>query len=251
MGKMKQLWLLTAVLIVGLLGAGYFFGAKPQIAKAEKVKVETSAQASANDSLRNEIKILQGQADGVIAQENRLRQIAAILPNTPALPRLVRSLSTITEASGVDLISVSPGTPAFMAELPVARAAAPAATTPGGTASASAAPKSAAPKTSAPKSAAARSAAASAGGLASMPVTLTLNADFAKAQLFISKLEKLDRAFVVDTLGVVPAAKAAAATDTKKAAGNQLTVTIVGRVFIKAEKPAAPVKAPAAASTEK
>jgi Tfp pilus assembly protein PilO len=245
MGKIQQYWVLTGVLIVALLGAGWFFGQKPQAAKAAHVKTQTASQISANKSLQGEIKLLQDQADGILAKRNRLRQIDAILPNNPALPRLIRSISTFTTDTGIDLTAMTPGVIVDLVDAPaaVAKTAAPA--------------DAAATDAKSPAAAAAPRASSTAGTLSQQPVTLALNGDFSQVQMFLGRLEKLDRAFVVDKLTIepmkdtgVPATGTAAA---KKKASNALTVTIVGRTFIKTPPAvaAAPITAPAASTTKK
>ncbi|MEO6712873.1 MAG: type 4a pilus biogenesis protein PilO [Mycobacteriales bacterium] len=205
MGKMKQYWLLTGVLIVAMLGAGYFFGAKPQAAKAKSVKAETTVQAAANKTLQDEIKILEAQAKGLAGQETRLREIAAIMPSNPALPKLVRTLTRETKAAGIDLTSIAPGAPTAVID-----AAAPAP--------------------------------AAGGSLSAIPLNLVLTGDFTQLQLFITNLEKLerklDRGLVVDTFSVSPQA----AATSPKGKKNLLAVSISARVFMKS--PPAPVAAP-------
>lgn len=251
MGKIKQYWLLTGLLIVALFGVGYSFGVKPQSAKAAKVKTETATQAAANSRLGGEIQILQKQADGVLAQQKRLRQIDAILPNNKSLPELIRSLSAVTATTGVDLLSMAPGALVPLADAALAEAAAAAAAKKN---SAEADTSSKAPSGKNASTAKAPPRAVSAGSLSAMPVTLALTGDFTQLQLFLGKLEKLDRAFVVDSLVVAPAAASAtpASGTAKKKAANDLAVSIIGRVFVKtAPVAAAPVKAAAAATTKK
>lgn len=241
MGKLKQYWLVTGLVIVAMLGAGYFFGMQPQTAKATKVKAATAEQVAANAKLNGEIAILQKQAEGVLTQENRLRQITIMLPSSPALPSLVRALSTATQATGVDLSSLSPGQIAPIAA-PVVEpvkaakpAAADAATATGDATAAKKAPVVAAPD------------------LYSMPVALVLSGDFTQLQMFLTQLEKMPRSFVVDSLTVAPNAPAGpTATAAEKKLANALAVTVNGHVFIKPPTVVtAPAKAPAAAATQK
>ncbi|MEP7055028.1 MAG: hypothetical protein ABI912_07240 [Actinomycetota bacterium] len=235
MGKIRQAWLITGLVIVALLGAGFFLGSKPEAAKAKKIKAATAEQAKANAAIRGEIETLKTQAAGVIGKQNRLKQIAVLLPGDPALPRLVRSLTTVTQASGVDLVSLAPGALTPLLDVPAAAAAKPAADKL--TATDSKAPVAAPPT-------------AAAGGLFAMPVVLSMTGDFTQLQLFLSKIEKLDRAFVMDTVGIAPDATAAAAG--AKKSGNKLTVSLTGRVFVKSAPVAAPpVKAPVGAATQK
>lgn len=235
MGKIRQFWLLTGVLVVAILGAGYFFGVKPQSAKAETVKSQTATQASANMKLKGEIQLLQKQAAGVVGQQNRLRQIAVILPSNPALPKLIRSMTSITVATGVDFQSMAPGALELLSA-PVTAAPKKVVTDAKGEASTT------------PK---ARPTSQAAGGLAAMPVAMTLTGNFAQVQLFISKLEKLDRAFVVESLKVEPAKDASAAAGSKKKQLSDLSVTLVGRVFVKSAPSVIAAPAPAKPSVEK
>lgn len=226
MGKLKQYWLITGVVIVAMLGAGWFFGMKPQAAKATQIKADTEAQVAANAKLSGEIKRLQDQADGVVAQEKRLREISAILPATPGLPKLVRSVSDVSQKSGIDLTSMTPGAlTAITAAAPAeAGAAAPAAPAP-----------------------------APAPALFSLPVTLTLNGDFTQVRMLLGMIEKLPRAYLVDSLTVTPGAPVGpSATPEQKKKANLLTVNLVGHVFVKPAPVAeAPATAPAAPTTEK
>lgn len=227
MGKTRQGWLLTGLVIMALLGAGYFFAVKPQASKVKQVESETATKVEANNQVRGQIALLETQKIGVIAQVNRLRQIDVLLPSNPALPRLVRSVSKITATTGVDLTSMAPGTlvavSAAAAQQVVAKE------------------EPVAGSSGEDKPVRVRRAPAAAG-LSAMPVTMTFSGDFARVQLFLAGLEKsLDRAFVVDTLTVTPAAEGAAASAAKKKSVNTLLVSIAGRAFVKAVPVAAPV----------
>jgi Tfp pilus assembly protein PilO len=250
MGKMKQSWLLTAVLILAVLGAGYFFGAKPQAAKAKQVRAQSAAEKSANATLQQDITRLQKQSAGVVAKLARRREIAINVPDNPALPRLIRGLSTIRDKSGVSLKTIQPGppvldsAPVIATPVPAAKTAA----TSGATASASAAPAAA--------KAAPAAAPAAAGSLAAVPVAMTISGDFSQLELFLTGLEKLDRSFVVNAITVTPAGDAAT-TDGAAAAKpktsktvNTLDVTITGRVFMKVAPTAPPVVKAAKPKTE-
>lgn len=241
MGKIRQYWLLTALLIVAILGAGYFVGVKQQSAQASSVKAQTATQRSANDKLANEIQTLKTQGKDLVSKENERRQIAMIIPGDPAIPGLVYSLSGFVASSGVALTAVTPGLAVAMPDPDVAAKAA--------AAQAAAAKSAAEGKPSDAKTPASAPVGTATWDLAALPVTLTLKGDFTQLERFLAKLEQAPRAFVVDTLTVstnppVPGVVAKTA---------DLTVNIVGRVFYKnaPATPAAPVKATAAPTTQK
>jgi Tfp pilus assembly protein PilO len=244
MGKMKQSWLLTVVLILAVLGAGYFFGVKPQAAKAQQIRTQAASAKTANAALQVDINRLQKQSTQVAAKLARRQEIAINIPDNPALPRLIRKLSDISDKSGVSLKTISPGQPVVDTATLVTPPPPTAAKVGAGTVATAAKPV-AAPAAPAP-----------AGSLAAVPVALTISGDFSQLELFLGQLEKLDRSFVVNAITVAPGGTAAAGTDGAAAspkAGsstNSLDVTITGRVFMKPSLVAAPVVKAAKPKTE-
>src|SRR3954471_3783414 len=111
MDKMRQWTLLTVVGIVAVLGAGWFLAVSPQRHHAAELRSKATAQESANVGLQNRVAQLEAQKKGLPAQQRRLNQIAAKIPDNPALPALIRQLSAAADGAGVDLVSLSPATP--------------------------------------------------------------------------------------------------------------------------------------------
>jgi Tfp pilus assembly protein PilO len=221
MGRMKQLWALTAVAVLAVLAGGWFLGAKPQSDKVGTLNESTQTQLGANSALSIEIKRLADLKKGMPAEQKRLRAIAANLPDNPALPSLVRSLSKIEESTNVHVISITPTAPA----LDTTAAAGPA-----------------------PAGSAGKNPGVSAGSLASIPLTLNVTGTFADLQLFLSGLEKLQRSFVVGSLAIAPRGETASAEGGSADTGT-LTGSITGRVFMRVAPAAAPAAAaPAAAA---
>jgi type IV pilus assembly protein PilO len=111
MDKMRQWTLLTVVGIVAVLGAGWFLAVSPQRHNAAELRTKAATQENANTQLQNRVAQLEQQKKGLPAQQRRLNQIAAKVPDNPALPALIRQLSTAANGAGVDLVSLSPAQP--------------------------------------------------------------------------------------------------------------------------------------------
>jgi Tfp pilus assembly protein PilO len=254
MGRMKQLWALTAVAVLAIIAAGWFLGAKPQAAKVGTLNQSTEEQLSANSDLSKEIKRLSDMRSGVGKQQKRLRAIAANIPDNPALPSLIRSLSKIEEATGVRIDSITPAPPAFEAvpaAAPVTKSSA--ATSSGDEADDSAGKKgtSKSKTGAATKSTATIPAAPTAGQLASIPLTLNVSGDFADVQLFMSRLETLQRTIVVGSLSITRDAQDTEAISAAASGGGSLKVTVTGRIFMRVPPSAVAPTSPAVAPAEK
>lgn len=240
MTKMKQAWAITAALAVMIVAVAYMFGVKPQASKVESLDANAAVQAKANTALRGEIARLQEQQAQVPALQMRIKEIRRNLPGHPAFPKLIRDVSRYAAESGVALLSVTPGVPTVFGSAVADEAAAAAA------AKAAAAESDDGKKATAAKSQPRPPAATNVGTLNAIQLALNVKGDFHEIQLFISKLEKMERSIAVGTVSV---------TYSKPLPNDPgpLTVNLGGQIFMVAPPAAAaaPAKAPAAASTEK
>jgi hypothetical protein len=114
-----------------------------------------------------------------------------MIPDNPALPSLIRSLSDAADGAGVDLSALSPAQPAMVtavagSQTMVTGGAATAAARPGATATG-------------PATTAAHGAATP---LAQIPVTLTVSGSYFNLEQFIASLENLKRAMKVTGFSV-------------------------------------------------
>src|SRR3954469_8073383 len=127
MDKMRQWTMLTVVGVVAVLGAGWFLAVSPQRHHAGQLRSQAANQQSANGQLQARVSQLQQQQKGLPAQQRRLNQIATKIPDNPALPALIRQLSSAADGAGVELVSLSPANPTAFS--PVGSAAPTTATT--------------------------------------------------------------------------------------------------------------------------
>src|SRR3954463_16756201 len=136
MDKMRQWTMLTVVGIVAVLGAGWFLAVSPQRHHAADLRSQANTQLASNREVQQRVDQLEQQKKGLPAQQRRLNQIAAKIPDNPALPALIRQLSTAANGAGVDLVSLAPAQPVVTT---------PTSTTSGVTSASAAAPAGAAP----------------------------------------------------------------------------------------------------------
>lgn len=229
MGKLRQWTLLTALGCLAVLAAGWMLVVTPQQKHAADARAERAAAEQSVNALQTKYSILLTQKAHVIDQQNKLLTFAQLMPDNPALPSLIRSLSTAADTAGVDLTSLSPQPPTLLA--PVA-APAPAATSDSGAATSAKPPTSLVP--SGPQ-------------VAGIPLAVTVTGGYFEVERFLDALEGLKRAFLVTGLNITPGASGAAAapasapfavpgsgaaTGTSAKLPGTLTVQLTGKVFM-------------------
>ena len=98
----------AAVLALAVLAAGWFALVGPKRAEAADLQTQAVEQQEANARLQSKIKLLQAQAADLPAQQAKLAEIRTRIPESPALPALVRSLTDLAQRAGVQLYSLEP-----------------------------------------------------------------------------------------------------------------------------------------------
>jgi len=206
----------TAGVCVLLIVAAWFLLISPKRAEAADLRDQTMAQDQANAQTKLKTQQLKAQYAQLPAKQAELAVIKQQMPDNPALPSLIRTLSAMADASGVTLVSLAPAPPA-----PFTGAAAPS--------TAVVAPTAGAP------------AAASSGStqLLGIATNLVITGDYAASTLFVQKLQAasatgagaaLNRAFLVQDIKVAPFAGTGTTSGTAKK--GQVQTTISGQVFI-------------------
>ena len=215
MERIRQWTIFTALAVVAVLVAGWMLAIKPQRSHAADLRSQAAGVEQSNDQLRNQLSSLKAQAKDLPKQQARLAEIAKKIPNNPALPTLIRNLSDAADSAGVDLVSLAPAQPVALVSAVAAPAGRPAA---GSAGSAVATPQ-----------------------VEQVPVTLSVTGSYFNLEQFVSNLEQLDRAMIVDGWSMSPGAKG----DASKPDKSQVTAQIQARVFMAPDTtPAAAAKAP-------
>jgi len=230
MTKMRQWTLLAAVAALAILAGGWFLLVSPQRSKASDLRSQVATQQSTNDGLQNQLTALQAQHKDVPKVQAELAKLASQMPGNPALPTLIRQLSSAADDSGVDLVSMQPSPPQVVQSATAARSATTA--TSSGTAAGA---TSTAPTQNV-------------GQLASIGLEIHVNGNYFQIEQFLSNLEALRRSLLVEGLDVTPGNPTGpAATSTATAADGYTGYVdgkITAQVFMVAP-PAPPVARPA------
>ncbi len=219
MNPKRQWSLLTAVGCLALLAAGWFLLISPKREEAAQLRTDAQAQQDQVRALQGKLSMLRSQQKDLPRQQALLRTAATQIPDNPALPTLIRTLTDAADTAGVNLVSLAPQPPALVG----AAGATPAGATPAA---------SGATATGVPP-------------LAVIPLTLEVTGGYFELEGFFSQLEKLKRSFLVTGFDIGEAKTKAA--DAGAAASDdefQLGAKVQGKVFMtpataSASKPAA------------
>jgi Tfp pilus assembly protein PilO len=218
---MTRRWsLLAVVAVVGILAAGWFLLVAPKHSEAASLNDKTSQQEAANGRLQQQIEMLKAQQADLPRQRARLAQLGRQMPDNPALPSLVRSLTDASRKTGVSLDNLAPSNPVALVTALSAVAPAAPATTDG-----SAPGSETGTETGAATGAAVPSTGQPATALYQVPLTLNVTGSYFELEQFVSKLEGLKRSLLVTgfTLG---------APKSGDAAPGSLGLTLEARVFL-------------------
>ncbi len=180
----------AALLALAVLAAGWFALIGPKRAEAADLQTQAVEQQEANARLQSKIKLLQAQAADLPAQQAKLAEIRTRIPESPALPALVRSLTDLAQRAGVEVYSLEPA-----AIEPVEAAAATTQTPTAADTPAAAEGSSEDAAAPAPKPAA-----APVSTLTAQPVTVIVVGSYFGVEQFLNLAEDLQRSFLVTGL---------------------------------------------------
>lgn len=214
MDKLKQYVVLTVLGSVMILAAGWFLLVSPKRGEASALREQAASQVSANAQLGAKLQVLKAQAKALPREQAKLAAVAAKIPDNPALPALIRALTTAAQSAGVELVSVTPSAPT-------------AATTAPATGTATAAKPGVAASSS------------SAGQLGVIPVAINVVGGYFQVEQFMSALENLPRSMRVTNLALVPGTNPVKPTKTPAEDGKSLNTTITAQVFMATNRPPA------------
>jgi Tfp pilus assembly protein PilO len=205
MNKTRQWSMLTGVACLAILAAGWMLVVKPQRSHAAQLRTQTQSVQSSTNQLRTQVDQLRQQQKDLPAQQKLLSQIATKIPDNPALPTLIRQLSTAADGAGVNLVSLAPSAPTMVA------------------ATAGVAPAPTA------KAGATAPAAAAVAPLASIGVNIQVQGSYFNVEQFFSSIESLSRAMLVTGFSLAPGGGSSTTGGTTPV-GN-LTAQISASVF--------------------
>ena len=240
MDKLKQWVALTVVGCMAVLAAGWFLLISPKKAEAADLVAQTATQEATNDGLRTQLEVLKAQAKDLPKKQAELARVQAKIPDNPALPTLIRALTSAASASGVELVSVTPGAPVAVAAAVTATPPTPVPAAEGAAAAAAPADGAAPAAPAAAGAAGTPTAVAPAGTLAAIPLGINVVGGYFEVAQFLSEIEQLPRALRVTALTVAPGLSPVAGPNAAAGApadGRSITTTITGSVYLAANRP--------------
>lgn len=172
MNKTRQWAMLTAVACLAVLAAGWFLVVKPERSHAASLRTDTQGVLAKNNELRTQVDQWRQQQRDLPAQQKKLAAYARQIPDNPALPALIRQLSSAADGAGVTLVSLAPAQPA-----------APLNTNP-----AAAITKAAAPGST----------------YLQIPITVEVTGTYFNVEQFFAAVEQLNRAVLVSGFNIGP-----------------------------------------------
>lgn len=230
MTVMRKWSLLTAVLVVAVLAAGWFLLVSPKRGDAAALRDQTVSKQNENAGLQSQIAALKEQAKDLPKLQAQLAVIRTQLPSDPQLPKLVRDLSALAKSSGVTLASLAPSDPVALNV----------------TATAPAAPSTTTSKTGTTVTTT-RTATTSAA-LFQVPLQLKVTGTYYELEQFLFGVESLRRPFLSTEVDITAAQTSGTSTSggSTTTTPGELTMMLTGRVFV--APPATTTSAPAVAA---
>jgi type IV pilus assembly protein PilO len=104
--------LLAAVLALAIIAAGWFLLIAPKRTEAAGLREQTVSQEDANARLTQQLEVLRAQQAELPQQRARLAVMRTQIPDNPALPSLIRDLTTAGRKVGVSIDTMAPAVPA-------------------------------------------------------------------------------------------------------------------------------------------
>jgi Tfp pilus assembly protein PilO len=237
MTRSRQWTLLTAVACLAVLAAGWFIVVKPQRSHAASYRSQAADVDQTSQTLQAQIAHLQAQAKDLPQQQQKLDKILQQVPNTPALPALIRQLSAAADGANVSLVSIAPGQPVLVQSTP---ASATSAGVPGRAVTAGSSTGSAARAATAGTTPASTTPAGP--PLATIPLTIQVQGPYFNVESFFSALEGMQRAILVNQFSAAPLGNTGS-TPGSTLPPDSLNVSISAAVFMSPSTAGLPVTA--------
>ncbi|QNO37773.1 type II secretion system protein M [Protaetiibacter sp. SSC-01] len=103
-----QIWgLITVVVVVGVLAAGWFLGVSPQLTAQAQAESQRKTALAQNDSIRATIAELEREQDNLAAYKERDAQLQVAIPTTVDSADFITDLNWLAVASNVTIEQIS------------------------------------------------------------------------------------------------------------------------------------------------
>jgi Tfp pilus assembly protein PilO len=103
-----QIWgLITVIVVIGALAAGWFLGVSPQLTAQAQAESQRQAALVQNDGIRATIAKLEKEQDNLPTYEKRSSELELAIPSDLEGAAFIRSLNDLATATGVTIEQIS------------------------------------------------------------------------------------------------------------------------------------------------
>jgi Tfp pilus assembly protein PilO len=103
-----QIWgLITVIVVIGALAAGWFLGVSPQLAAQAQAESQRQAALVQNDGIRATIANLKKEKDNLPSYEERSAELRIAIPDDIEGADFIRSLNDLATATSVTIEQIS------------------------------------------------------------------------------------------------------------------------------------------------
>lgn len=245
-------WILGAVaLALALVAGGWFLLVGPTLSTASSTRQQAVGVEDSNLALTAKIATLKKQFKEIDTYKADLAALRAQVPATADTANLLRGLQAAAQASGVTLISVTPGTPvaATVAQAAAASELSGAGVTSDQSSSGSATPSATADSATS-KSSTSTGAGTTGGGLVALPLQIDVLGGYAATVAFLDQIQSTTgRSYFVTSIGMTAQKDAPASAGRPATTVGDSEIQLSGYVFVLPESTTTPAANPSATPT--
>lgn len=233
MSRNRLMLLLAAVAALAVVAGGFFLGVQPQLARVATANEESRSIASSNEATRTEIARLREQAKGLPKMRAELAALRSSVPSSAAVSAFIGQLNTTAEGSGVKVATITVGDAAAYTPPVEATPAAGTAATGAATATPTPTPSATAAVPQAPKTTTDSS--ITAENFSVIPVSVSVNGEFAQALSFVKGVQSSPRLFLIDSISSSIASANSTGSADSADGGDSPSWTFSGSIYVLAE----------------
>jgi Tfp pilus assembly protein PilO len=242
----RLMLVLAGLAAVVVLAGGFFLGVRPQLDRAAAARSDASSIDATNEVTRAELARLRDQAKTLPQQKSGLSALRQSVPSTASSSAFISALNATADQAGVKVSSLTVGdAEAYMPPVTVDAGS----TGASGSATATPSPSvTPAPATGAAQIPAAlaptTSSSITAQNFSVVPVSVSVNGDFAQALAFVKGVQAGDRLFLITSISSSMSASSES-SESDGAESSTPSWSFSGSVYVLADEAAAGASATA------
>ncbi|MFJ3032953.1 type II secretion system protein GspM [Curtobacterium pusillum] len=199
MSRNRLMLVLAAVAALAVAAGGFFLGVQPQLDRAAAAKSEAQNISSSNATTRTEIARLREQAKSLPKMRAELAALRSSVPSSAAASSFISQLNATADATGVKVATITLGDAAAYTP-PVVTTPATGTATDGASATATPTPTPSATPSAPAAPTTTTDSSITAENFSVIPVSISVNGEFAQALSFVKGVQSNPRLFLIDSI---------------------------------------------------